>query len=161
MEALISRFRTSGDVSSGFQSQSGQPYMHLAEAYVLHIPGDSPLVRHLPNLSQPADELYFRRAHLEATSLSLSVNGARYPVYQVQMIRTQLYLGGGPHSEHFLQTDTREREDGVEHHTVPHVCDPVVGEKHVSPVTNRTLPSLIWWAMRYLGTGIQVPTFPD
>ena len=28
-------FWTSGDVSSGFQSQSGQPYSSLAEAYVL------------------------------------------------------------------------------------------------------------------------------
>ena len=26
-------FWTSGDVSSGFQRQSGQPYSHLAEAY--------------------------------------------------------------------------------------------------------------------------------
>ena len=29
---LISLFLTSGDVSSGFQSQSGQPYLHLAVA---------------------------------------------------------------------------------------------------------------------------------
>ena len=27
-----------GDVSSGIQSQSGQPYLHLADAYVLHVP---------------------------------------------------------------------------------------------------------------------------
>ena len=32
---LTSPFWTSGDVSSGFQSQSGQPYSHLAEAYVM------------------------------------------------------------------------------------------------------------------------------
>ena len=31
-------FWTSSDVSSGFQSQSGQRYSHLVEAYVLHIP---------------------------------------------------------------------------------------------------------------------------
>ena len=31
-------FRTSGDISSGFQSPSGQPYSHLAEVYVLLIP---------------------------------------------------------------------------------------------------------------------------
>ena len=31
-------FRTSGDVSSGFQSQSGRPYLYLAEAHVLHVP---------------------------------------------------------------------------------------------------------------------------
>ena len=34
---LIPLFQTSGDVSSGFQSQSGQPYSSLAEAYVLHL----------------------------------------------------------------------------------------------------------------------------
>ena len=38
MVALIPLFRTSGDVSSEFQSQSGQPYSSLAEVYVLHIP---------------------------------------------------------------------------------------------------------------------------
>ena len=32
---LTPLFWTSGDVSSGFQSQSGQPYLHLAEAYLL------------------------------------------------------------------------------------------------------------------------------
>ena len=35
---LIPPFWTSGDVSSGFQSQSGKPYLHLTEAYMLHIP---------------------------------------------------------------------------------------------------------------------------
>ena len=44
---------TSGNVSSGFQSQSGQPYSSLAEAYVLHVPWDSPLVWHLPPLGGP------------------------------------------------------------------------------------------------------------
>ena len=44
---LIPLFWTSGDVSSGFQSQSEQPYLHLVEAYMLHIPRDSPLVQHL------------------------------------------------------------------------------------------------------------------
>ena len=33
MGPLISLFLISGDISSGFQSQSGQPYLHLAEAY--------------------------------------------------------------------------------------------------------------------------------
>ena len=33
MRPLIPLFWTSGDVSSGFQSQSRQPYSHLAEAY--------------------------------------------------------------------------------------------------------------------------------
>ena len=32
---VISLFWTSGDVSFGFQSQSGQPYLHLAEAYMI------------------------------------------------------------------------------------------------------------------------------
>ena len=45
--SLIPLFWTSGDISSGFQSQSEQPYLHLAEAYILHIPWDSPLARHL------------------------------------------------------------------------------------------------------------------
>ena len=48
MGPLIPLFWTSGDVSSGFQSQSGQPYSCLVEAYVLHIPWDSPVVLHLP-----------------------------------------------------------------------------------------------------------------
>ena len=39
--------RTSGNVSSGFQSQSGQPYLHLVEVYMIYVPWDSPLVWHL------------------------------------------------------------------------------------------------------------------
>ena len=35
--ALIPLPRTSGDVSSGFQSQNGQPYSHLVEAYVIYV----------------------------------------------------------------------------------------------------------------------------
>ena len=54
MGPLISLFWTSGDVSSGFQSQSGQPYSHLVEAYVIYIPWDSPLVQHLPVTSPHA-----------------------------------------------------------------------------------------------------------
>ena len=34
VEPLIALFWTSGDVSSWFQSQSGQPYLHLVEAYL-------------------------------------------------------------------------------------------------------------------------------
>ena len=37
---LIPLFWTSGDVSSGFQSQGGQPYSHLAVAYVIDVPRD-------------------------------------------------------------------------------------------------------------------------
>ena len=47
MGPLMPLFWTSGDVSSGFQDQSGQPYSHLVEAYVLHVPWDSALVLHL------------------------------------------------------------------------------------------------------------------
>ena len=47
MGPLIPLFRTSGDVSSGFQSQTGQPYSHLVEVYVLHVPRNSPMVQHL------------------------------------------------------------------------------------------------------------------
>ena len=36
MGPLIPPFWTSGDVSSGFQSQSGQPYLHLSEAYMMY-----------------------------------------------------------------------------------------------------------------------------
>ena len=35
---LITLFWTFGDVSSGFQSQNGWPYSHLAEAFVMYIP---------------------------------------------------------------------------------------------------------------------------
>ena len=38
MGQLISLFWTSGSVSSVVQRMSGQPYSHLAEAYVLHVP---------------------------------------------------------------------------------------------------------------------------
>ena len=36
MGPMIPLFWTSGDVSSGFQSQNGQPYSHLAEVYVMY-----------------------------------------------------------------------------------------------------------------------------
>ena len=35
---LISMLRTTGDISSRFQSQSGQPYSLLAEAYMIYVP---------------------------------------------------------------------------------------------------------------------------
>ena len=44
---LIPLFWTSGDASSGFQSQSGQFYSQLVEAYIMYVPWDSSLVRHL------------------------------------------------------------------------------------------------------------------
>ena len=54
---LIPLFWTSGDVSSGFQSQSGQPYSSCVEAYMLYVPWDSPLVWHLPTSWEPAWQL--------------------------------------------------------------------------------------------------------
>ena len=51
---LISLFWTSGDVPCGFQSQSGQPFLLLVKAYVLHIPWDLCLVpAWQPNCSLP------------------------------------------------------------------------------------------------------------
>ena len=47
MGPLIPLFWTSGDVFSGFQSLSGQPYLHFVQAYMLHVPWDLPLVPHL------------------------------------------------------------------------------------------------------------------
>ena len=45
MGLLVPLFCTSSDVSSEFQNQSGQPYSHLAEAYIpLHV---QPVVRYL------------------------------------------------------------------------------------------------------------------
>ena len=57
MGPLIPLFWTSDDVSSGFQSQSGQPYLHLVEAYVIYVPRDSPLVQHLLTSWWPAWQL--------------------------------------------------------------------------------------------------------
>ena len=51
---MIPLICTSGDVSSGFQSQSGQPYLSLTEVYMLHVPRDSPLVWHLLTSWWPA-----------------------------------------------------------------------------------------------------------
>ena len=57
MGPLMPLFWISGDVSSGFQSQHWQLYLHLAEVYVLHVPWDSPLVQHLPTSQWPAWQL--------------------------------------------------------------------------------------------------------
>ena len=46
------------DVSSGFQSQNGQSYLHLAEVYMMYVPWDSPLVQHLPTSWWPLDGLF-------------------------------------------------------------------------------------------------------
>ena len=35
---LIPLFQNSGDISSGFQRQSGSAYLHLVEAYIIYIP---------------------------------------------------------------------------------------------------------------------------
>ena len=66
-------FWTCSDVSSGFQSQSGQTYLHLAEAYLLHIPWDWYLVQHLPTSLQPAWQLSW----FSPTYLRACIGGAR------------------------------------------------------------------------------------
>ena len=48
MVPLILLYWTFSEISSGFQSQIAQPYSHLVEVYLLHVPRDSPLVWHLP-----------------------------------------------------------------------------------------------------------------
>ena len=60
---LIPLFWTSGDVSSGFQSKSGQLYSCLAETYELHVPWDFLLVWHLPTSWQPAWQLSWSLPH--------------------------------------------------------------------------------------------------
>ena len=46
-------FWISGDVSSGFQSQSGFCLFRIAEANVMYIPRDPPLVLHMPPVLSP------------------------------------------------------------------------------------------------------------
>ena len=52
--SLVPLFWISGDVSSGFQSQSGFCLIRIAEANVMYIPQDPPLVLHMPTSWQPA-----------------------------------------------------------------------------------------------------------
>ena len=54
---LIPLFWIIGDISSGFQNKSGQPYSHLVEASLLYIPWHSPLVQHLLISWMPASWL--------------------------------------------------------------------------------------------------------
>ena len=53
---LVPLFWISGDISSGFQSQSGFCLIPIAEANVMYIPWDPPLVLHLPTSWQPASQ---------------------------------------------------------------------------------------------------------
>ena len=50
---LIPLFWTSDNVSYGFQSQSGQPYLHLVETYMMYILWDLPLLQHQPTSCWP------------------------------------------------------------------------------------------------------------
>ena len=50
---LIPLFWTSGDISPGFQSQSGQSHSHLVEVHMSHVPVDSPLVWFQPTSQWP------------------------------------------------------------------------------------------------------------
>ena len=51
---LVPLFWISGDVSSGFQSQSGFCLIRIAEANVMYLPQDPPLVLHLLTSWKPA-----------------------------------------------------------------------------------------------------------
>ena len=50
LEPLVPLFWTSGDIFSGFQSQSGFCLIHIAEVNVMYIPWDPLLVIHIVNL---------------------------------------------------------------------------------------------------------------
>ena len=54
MGPLVPLFWTYSDISSGFQSQSGQLHLHLVEVYMMYVPRDSPLVQQLLSSSWPA-----------------------------------------------------------------------------------------------------------
>ena len=51
---LVPLFWISGDVSSGYQSQSGFCLIRIAEVNVMYIPRDPPLVLHMPTSWQLA-----------------------------------------------------------------------------------------------------------
>ena len=63
---LVPLFWTSGDVSSGVQSQSGFCFIHIfAEANVMYIPRDPPALLHMPTFwwlvrSQPLPHMHGR-----------------------------------------------------------------------------------------------------
>ena len=64
MGPLIPLFWTSGDVSYGFQNQSGQPYSCSVETYVLCISWDSALVWHLRTSWWPPWQLNHSLPHI-------------------------------------------------------------------------------------------------
>ena len=98
---LIPLFWTSGDVSSGFQSQSGQAYLSLAEAYMLHVPWDSPVVWHLPTswwLAWQLSHLF----HIPVRHWWDSKPGAIMPLLTVwDQAGQTLYRPSYPYSAHF------------------------------------------------------------
>ena len=64
-------FWISGDVSSGFQSQSGFCLIrYFAEANVMYIPQDSPLVLHLPTSWQLARSWSLPHMHVQRWDLA-------------------------------------------------------------------------------------------
>ena len=64
-------FWISGDVSSGFQSQSGFCLIcYFVEADVMYIPQDSPLVLHLPTSWQPAHSRSLPHTHVQRWDLA-------------------------------------------------------------------------------------------
>ena len=58
----------SGDVSSGFQSQSGFCLIHIAEVNVMYIPWDPPRVLHIANLLRGVDRVHILPKVITGTS---------------------------------------------------------------------------------------------
>ena len=70
---LVPLFWISGDVSSGFQSQSGFcliRYFFFAEANVMYIPQDSPLVLHLLTSWWPVHSRSLPHMHVQRWDLA-------------------------------------------------------------------------------------------
>ena len=76
---LIPLFRTSGDISSLFQSQSEQPYSNFAEAYVIYFPWGSPLVWYLCLCIWPASSPHacFSRSRMQDLNHGPCLAGGR------------------------------------------------------------------------------------
>ena len=90
MGLLITLFWISGDVFSGFQSQSGQPYSGLVEAYILHIPWNSHLVQQLPTSCQPAWQLSHSHPHTYSHAL-MGLKTGTFHATTVSQCETRLH----------------------------------------------------------------------
>ena len=80
---LVPLFWISGDVSSGFQSQSGFCLIHIAETNVMYISWDPPLVLHIADLLTDSIAGHQLGSYLAqfvaAVSLELSINISLVP----------------------------------------------------------------------------------